>query len=59
MFKKKVGLKGQGHRIKKCWYPWKGFAPLNIHMKRIDSSTHSSKVLSKAKSFQKVGQASR
>ena len=55
-----VGLQDQGYRIKKkCWYPRKGIATRNIHVKCINTSTHSSNVLRRAKSFPKSRSSSK
>ena len=50
MFEKKIS---QDIRIKDVGYPQKGFATRNIHVKCINSFTHSLNVLSKVKVFKK------
>ena len=52
---KKIRTPGLRSKNKKCWYQRKGFATKNINEKCINFCTHSSKVLSKAKGFQKGG----
>ena len=50
MFEKKIS---QDIRIKDVGYSQKGFATRNIHVKCINSITHSLNVLSKVKVFKK------